>query len=300
MRANLRRGWLTLPLSTRRDYAPPFKPHEERAAFREYDRLRARARAANITSEEKAARKRVAERHRNFILEKNLGLVWGVAHLAIKRTRSACLEVDDLFGYGCLGAIIAIEKFEVERGHKFSTFGSYWIYQSISRSIADTDLLVRLPVHIFDTKTRSMKTERAFETREGRRPTVEEVSVRTGIPTSKLDRARRVSFGNAMSLDSPISSESDMTRLEMLTTEQEHPVDTIAREERQQLAGSLISALTERERFVVLGRAGGDTLTTVGQKLSRTRERVRQIESGALTKLRKIVRLRGISTTPEV
>lgn len=294
------RGWLTLPLPSCPAHAPPFKPKEEVEAFREYDRLRARARAQNIPAEEREARKRVGLRQRNFILERNLGLVWGVAHIAMKRTRSACLEVDDLFGYGVLGCVIAIEKFEVERGHKFSTYGSHWIYQSIYRSIADTDLLVRLPVHIFDTKTRSLKTERAFETREGRRPTVEEVAERTGIPTSKLDRARRVSFGNAMSLDTPISSESEMTRLEMLTSKEEHPVDVIAREEREKLAGSLIASLTEREKFVVMGRAGGDTLTMVGQKLSRTRERVRQIESSAMNKLRKIARLRGVSTEPQV
>jgi RNA polymerase primary sigma factor len=271
-----------------RSNLPPYTRVEEGIAFRKLDELRRQAKKLG-SPESKLA----VVRQRNVIMERNLGLVWSQAMFLVKRAKH--LDVEDLFGFGIEGVMKAIDKFEVERGYKFSTYSTWWVRQAMTRAIADMDLLVRIPVHLRELKAKVAKAEEALMSEHGAKPPPGAIASRARVKTAKVHSADRVSLGAAYSLNAPPGNTDDgeeLTFMDLLRAPTFDPVEEITKTERATLAHSLLGTLNERERDIITARCNGQTLSDVGKALGRTRERIRQIESKALAKLRRVVEYR--------
>ncbi len=229
---------------------------------------------------------RAAQRAKAELVEANLRLVVAVA----KRYKHKSVKLLDLIQEGNIGLMKAVDKFEYKRGYKFSTYATWWIRQSVNRYIADHGRTIRVPVHLNEAMSKVSRTIRALVHEEGREPTDEEIAARVDLPVEKvrliLDAARE-----PVSLDVPVGEEGDKSLGDMIEDRKSvSPMEEVARLRAAAQTRELFKFLTPREEKVIRLRFGIDepsdhTLEQVGERLSLTRERIRQIESRALKKL---------------
>ena len=221
------------------------------------------------------------------LIEANLRLVVSVAKAYMGRG----LQFLDLIQEGNLGLMIATDKFQYQRGYKFSTYATWWIRQAIARAIADQARTIRIPVHMIERINKLLRTSRRLVQEYGREPTSEEIASQMDIPVSQVHSIRKIAQ-QPISLATPIGEEKD-TDLGDITEDPAviSPDEAVIQINLKEQTTALLQSLTPRERQVICMRFGindgtEQTLEKVGKRFSVTRERIRQIEGKALRKLR--------------
>lgn len=202
------------------------------------------------------------------------------------------LPILDLISEGNIGLIKAVERFDPEKGGKLSTYGSWWIKQSIKRALANQSKTIRLPVHLVDKISKMRRVISKLHEKLGREATDEEISRAIKIPVHKVSHWKNISL-NPASLDAPIGDDEHNSFAEVVEDESAStPYQELEEKTVANMIRSLLSNLSERENFILTYRYGLDgdgekTLEEVGAKFGITRERVRQIQNTALEKMRK-------------
>ncbi len=221
------------------------------------------------------------------LTESNLRLVISIA----KRHMGKGLSLPDLIQEGNIGLMRAVDKFEYERGYKFSTYATWWVRQSITRALADQSRTIRIPVHMVETINRIVRATRELVQKLGREPTPEEVAKRVKMPVEKVKNIQKISR-EPISLETPVGEEEDSHLGDFIEDKTApSPLDTAIQDDLKAQVDKALHELSPKEEKILRMRFGiGDdvphTLEEVGQEFAVTRERIRQIEVKALRKLR--------------
>ena len=223
---------------------------------------------------------------RERFIAANLRLVVSIA----KRYQSSTMPLLDVIQEGNLGLMRAVEKFEPERGFKFSTYATWWIRQAITRAIADKGRTIRVPAHVSEALSSMSRASAALQRQLGREPTVMELAEATGMRPDRV-ADYQAAVHETVSLSAPLGEDQGELADLLADADEETPFDAAATNLEREALDGVLSLLSDRERVVLRMRFGLDgamprTLEDVGREFALTRERIRQIEAKALTKLR--------------
>jgi RNA polymerase primary sigma factor len=239
-----------------------------------------------------------AQLSKNEFVKANLRLVVSIA----RRFNYGRMPLADLIQEGNIGLIKAVERFDYRRGYRFSTYASWWIRHAISRALADKGRAVRLPVHMIDAYHRVAKSKRELQGKLGRQPTSEEIGEATGIAAAKIEKMRTFLLDQSFSLDRTISDEDGRKFIDFIqdpNAEHHTTTDMLVDQAMTTEVRAQLDQLKPIEADILRQRFGLDsdkelTLKEIGEKYNLSRERIRQLQEQALTKMRRALQRKDL------